>query len=158
MTAPALSISIDPVWDAARELRAKVGALLTSYSAELRLAVMMTTSELLENAIKYGESTARAPRIVFSLDLTGNVVRIETLNGCNDHAKLQQLQARLERLARVDDPKALYLSSIRELPASAAQSGGSGLGLYRIAAEGGFALSCHHDDGVVGVIATRRIA
>jgi hypothetical protein len=158
LTAPAFSISIDPVWGTAREIRAKVGALLISYSAELRLAVMMTTSELLENAIKYGESVARAPRIVFSLGLADGVIRVETVNGCSDHGKVQRLQARLQRMAIAEDPKALYLSSIRELPASAAQSGGSGLGLYRIAAEGGFTLSCHYEDGVVGVIATRSIA
>ena len=160
MTTPALSIAIDPIWGTVREIRAKVSALLTPYSTELRLAATMTASELLENAIKYGESVARAPRIVFSLGLADGIIRIETVNGCNDHENVQRLQARLHRLATTEDPKALYLNSIEELLAlaSAATSGGSGLGLYRIAAEGGFTLSCHYEDGVVSVLATRSIA
>ena len=158
MTDPALSIAIDPIWGTVREIRAKVGALLTPYSTELRLAATMTASELLENAIKYGESVARAARIVFSLGLADGIIRIETVNGCNDHENVQRLQARLRRLATADNPKALYLNCIHELLESAAGNGGSGLGLYRIAAEGGFTLSCHYEDGVVGVLATRSIA
>jgi hypothetical protein len=157
LTEPALSVSIDPIWGTIRQIRGKVGALLTGYSSELRSAAMMTASELLENAVKYGDGVPQAPQIVFTLSLTEALIQLRTVNGSDDGQNVERLKARLERLAASEDPAALYLDAIRGMLTPPTRDAGDGLGLYRIAAEGGFALSCQYVDRIVDVLATRRI-
>jgi hypothetical protein len=158
VTAPVLCVSIEPIWGTIRQIRGQVGALLRTYPAELRLAVMMAASELLENAVKYGDSVARAPRILFSLTLDDGTIQIKTVNGSNEPENVERLRVRLRELETTEDPTALYSQTIQQLVMRPPDSGSPGLGLYRIAAEGGFALSWHYDDGLVSVVATRSIA
>jgi hypothetical protein len=155
---PVLSVSIEPIWGTIRDVRDKVGVLLKGYPAGLRSAVMMTASELLENAVKYGYSIDRAPRILFSLSLGNGLIQIRTVNGSNQSHNVERLQSRLQLLATTEDPTALYLNSIQQMLAHPKENGGDGLGLYRVVAEGGFALSCQYAHGVVDVLATRSIA
>jgi hypothetical protein len=118
---------------------------------------MMTASELLENAVKYGDGVPLAPQIVFTLDLADGIIGVRTVNGSDDLQNVERLRACLEQLAASEDPAALYLNAIRGMLTPATQNAGNGLGLYRIVAEGGFALSCQYVDRVVHVLATRRI-
>ncbi|MBN1611296.1 MAG: hypothetical protein JW940_31980 [Polyangiaceae bacterium] len=157
MTEPALSVSIEPIWGTIRQVRGKVGALLTGYPSEFRSAAMMAASELLENAVKYGDGVPQAPQILFTLGLSDGVLQLRTVNGSHDAQNVERLQARLDRLAASKDPAELYLDAIRAMLTPATGQAGNGLGLYRIVAEGGFALSCQYVDHVVGVLATRRI-
>ena len=157
MTEPALSVSIEPIWGTIRQVRGKVGALLTEYPTELRSAAMMTASELLENAVKYGDGVPQAPQIVFTLGLSDGLIRLRTVNGSHDLQNVERLKSRLERLAASKDAAALYLDAIRAMLTPATQDTGDGLGLYRIVAEGGFAVSCRYVDRVVDVLATRRL-
>jgi hypothetical protein len=157
LTEPALSVSIAPVWGTIRQVRQKVGALLSGYPSELRSAAMMTASELLENAVKYGDGVPEAPQIVFTLALDDGLIQLRTVNGADDAQNVERLKARVERLAACYDPAALYLDAIREMLTPSMPDSGDGLGLYRIVAEGGFGLSCQYLDRVVDVLATRRI-
>jgi hypothetical protein len=158
MTPPVFSVAIEPIWGTIRQIRGQVGALLAARPAEHRLAVMMASSELLENAVKYGDSVARAPRIRFSLSLNGASVQIETVNGSNDPDNVERLRARLREIETAEDPTALYFGTIQQMLALPQQSSSPGLGLYRIAAEGRFTLRGYFDDGLVTVVATRSIA
>ncbi|MBN1611488.1 MAG: hypothetical protein JW940_32945 [Polyangiaceae bacterium] len=158
MIAPVFSVSIEPIWGNIRQIRGEVGVLLQEQPAELRLAVMMAASELLENAVKYGDSVVQAPRILFSLSLADGIIRLRTVNGSNEPENVERLQTRLRELETTEDPMALYFQTIQQMLARPPESGGAGLGLYRIAAEGGFALSWHCDDGLVSIVATRSIA
>jgi hypothetical protein len=158
VTEPIFSVSLEPIWATIRQVRGQVGVLLAAYPEELRLAVMMAVSELLENAVKYGDSVARAPRILFTLSLAGGVTRITTVNGSNGPENVERLRSRLREIESAEDPMALYFQTIRQMLARPPESGSPGLGLYRVAAEGGFALSWHQEHGLVSVIATRSIA
>jgi len=158
VTAPIFSVSIEPIWDAIRQIRGQVGVLLAAYPAGLRLAVMMAASELLENAVKYGDSVAQAPRILFSVRLADGTIQLETINGSNEPENIERLRTRLQQLGTAEDATALYFQTIQQMLARSSEGGSPGLGLYRIAAEGGFALSWRLDDGLVRVVATRSIA
>ena len=55
-----IDIDIQPAWAAIRAVRSEVERGLADYPAEIRTAAAMTASELVENAVKYGESLPRA--------------------------------------------------------------------------------------------------
>ena len=155
MTGERLHRTIEPVWSRVRDIRREVGARLASTPEELRRATMMTASELMENAIKYGESVPAAPRIEFTMTSDGGEVRIVVVNGTTDVAAVGELRHRVSELARAEDKTALYVSRLQQLLANSAESGK--LGIYRIGSEGGFDLECEYADSVVTVVAVRRI-
>jgi hypothetical protein len=145
--------TIQPLWATVRAVRTEIGERLVSCSTALRSAAMMTASELLENAIKYGESVPQAEWISFSLQASEDRIRIQVVNGSTNRAGVDVLLARVEELASVSDKSALYLNRLQELISNPEESGR--LGLYRIAFEGGFDLSCEYAEGVVKVTAVR---
>ena len=49
-----LQLSLAPMWPNVREIRERVGSALQECPPQLRSAAVMTSSELVENAIKYG--------------------------------------------------------------------------------------------------------
>ncbi len=149
------STSIEPLWSKARDIRSAVGELLMHYPTQLRSAAMMAASELVENAIKFGEKVPSAPSIFFTLSAQDDELRIETRNGCTKPALVDELAARLDRLAQVADKSSLYIARLEELLADPDDTGR--LGLYRIAFEGEFELEYCYRDEVVTVTALRRI-
>jgi hypothetical protein len=66
-----------------------------------------------------------------------------------------ELRARIDEIARSADKEALYMQRVTQVLSRPGASGN--LGLYRIALEGGFALDCSYEDGIVTVSATREI-
>jgi hypothetical protein len=151
-----LRMDLSHAWPSVRALRYQVGEALLGYPAEVRAAAMMTSSELVENAIKYGEEVPAAPRISFSLAADQGAVRIQVVNGATQADATRELQACVDLIARAPDREALYLARLHEICARTAEGGK--LGLYRIAHEGGFDLRCTCVDGVVTVLATRNIS
>ena len=152
-----ISVSVEPTWATVRSIRKRTGELLDEHPAELRMAAMLTASELLENAIKYGESIAQAPQIVFALTREGGVLQIGTRSGSTGGKRVEQLCTVVERLATAVDAEALYLARIREVSMAPGDETENGIGLYRIAVEGRFTLSCRYEDCVVHVLASRSV-
>jgi hypothetical protein len=130
-----------------------VGDALEGYDSQLRHAATMTASELVENAVKYGEDVAAAPNIVFSFCFDGDQMQIVVSNGGTDLNGKRKLQDRVQQIADAPDKGALYMARLEELLADQTESGE--LGLYRVAFEGGFELRVTCTDDVVSVIATR---
>lgn len=152
-----LSVSLAHVWDSIQQTREKINELLADYPEELRMAVTMAGSELLENAAKYGVPISQAPSISFDLSLTNAAVQLSTMNGSRDLQAVGRLQAIVQRIATTPDPEELYSRMMQELALHPPPNFGSGLGLYRIAAEGRFRLSCRYENNVVRVVARRSI-
>ena len=114
----------------------------------------MTSSELVENAIKYGESVPAAETVTFSSKRRRSGCRIRVVNGSTNAPGVAELQRRVQELRGADDKQALYLARLEELLAQADESGK--LGIYRIGFEGGFDLQLDYTNNVVTVTATRK--
>jgi hypothetical protein len=148
---------LEPSWSTIRAIREQVGEALSLAPKAVREAAQMVASELLENAIKYGEAVPAAQRISFVFCLDGPDIKVTVRNGSSIKASVDVLLRRVDELASGGDPAALYISRLQELMENPA-IGTTGLGIYRIGLEGGFSLACKYEDQVVTVIATRSLA
>jgi anti-sigma regulatory factor (Ser/Thr protein kinase) len=149
-----LQITFEPMWPNVREIRQRVGIALEECPAQLRSAAIMTASELVENAIKYGERVAAAKTVTFVLEATSDLLLVRVVNGSTNAAGVAELQRRVQELRGAADKQALYLARLEQLLADAGESGK--LGIYRIGFEGGFDLELEYTNDVVTVTATRK--
>jgi hypothetical protein len=149
-----LQLTFQPMWPNVREIRQRVATALETCPAQLRSAAIMTSSELVENAIKYGESVPAATTVTFLLEATPELLLIRVVNGSANAAGVAELERRVEELRRSEDKQALYLARLEQLLANAEESGK--LGIYRIGFEGGFDLQVDYTNAVVTVTATRK--
>jgi hypothetical protein len=133
MTLPSLSLSvrgdISAILDAQQEVRRFVQAKLGDAKA---LLMEMVAAELLENAVKHGEPDPRGIELL----VEGEVRFIEVTSTVRDE-DLARLEARVTWLAEQGDPQQAWLRALSEV----FQSGKFGLGLARIASEGGCRIS-----------------
>lgn len=145
-------------WGYVRDARKLVQDTLADRDAELRDAAGMTMSELVENAMKYGESTPQMPGARFTLSIDDRAIQIEVQNGTCSVDEIDNLKKTIDAIAQApgrEAREALYVSRLQELlddPGS-----GGRLGLYRIGFEGGFDLSCSVEGQVVTVTARRLL-
>jgi hypothetical protein len=140
--------AIPPMWSAVAPLRRFVGELLsaTSEDPEHVAKVAMTVHELLENAVKYGEGEVR---VTVMVDGRGYASRIEV--GARTSARGRvEASRRIDALRDSANRKAHYQALMRE----AAAKGKSGLGLARVATEGGMDLSIREVSDALVVVAT----
>jgi predicted ATPase/serine phosphatase RsbU (regulator of sigma subunit) len=151
----AIEAQIQPIWATVREIRCKLNAELASFPDRVRYATGMVTSELLENAIKYGEAVPAFDRITFSFLIRAGVCRITVTNGSSSLENIRRLKAMIAELNAADDKSALYTRRMQELLERPSEH--TGLGIYRIGFEGGFELACDANDGIVTVVATRSV-
>lgn len=150
-----LNVTLEPVWPTIRKIRQQVAESLSGFPVNVRNAATMAASELVENAIKYGESVDHAATISFKFERYDEQVRIEVSNGCTNAQSIQELFACIQQISESDDKEALYFARVQRLLENQHESGK--LGLYRIALEGQFELYSHHENDVVTVAATRNI-
>lgn len=148
-----LQLTFAPMWPNVRDIRQRVGAALGDCPAQLRSAAIMTASELVENAIKYGESVPAADTVTFVLDASPERLTMRVVNGSTNAVGVAELERRVQELRAAEDKQALYLARLEQLLADADESGK--LGIYRIGFEGGFDLQLEYMNHVVTVTATR---
>lgn len=148
-------LTIPIVWQYVRDVRRGFGEALADQPAELRAAAVMVASELVENAIKYGESVPGAPSASIELFVSADQIRIEVTNGLRSAEVARELDAHLKRIAAATDRAALYVERLHELLDSPERSGK--LGLHRIGLEAGFDLSCTYEEQKLTIVATRGI-
>lgn len=151
-----LAYEIDPVWNIVRRIREDVKKALAAFPTELRDAGAMAASELIENAIKYAGSMERDAEISFKFQADQTRIYIAATNKVDSPANLSDLVDHIERISRAEDPKSLYIERLAFL-INNPEAESTGLGLYRIAYEGAFDLSCMDENGLVTVIAVREI-
>ena len=147
-------MTIQPVWRLVRSIRQRVDQALEGHPSGLRVAAVMTASELVENAIKYGAAAPPATIRVW-LGVAPDMVRVQVVNASTNRARVDELRARIDEIERSVDKEALFLQRLTQGLGRPGDSGN--LGLYRIALEGGFALDCRYEEGIVTVSATRFI-
>lgn len=150
-----LALPLRTMWSEVQAVRDRIQVLLADLPEDVREAAVMTASELVENAIKYGESVPEAPSATVSLHHDAERIEIVVQNGVASEETVRELRTHIDRLATAPDRGALYVERLRELMTST--GGGTKLGLYRIGCEGLFDLRCDYRERVVTVSATRRL-
>ena len=150
-----ISECITPIWANVRAVRSSVRERLVEYPSEFNHAATMVSSELLENAIKYGEVVKAAPMVLFHLGLVDDAIQVKVVNGSTDSVAVDELICHVRQVNQSSDKAALYQARLEELlmnPSTSAK-----LGIYRIAHEGRFDIECTYVNEVVTVIATRSL-
>src|SRR5262245_13722253 len=150
-----VSVSLPHTWDHIRQIRGRVAEVLREADSSLRSAAVMVTSELVENAVKYGEAVPAAPQISVSLTTSETSITIIVTNGSADASGVAALTRRVDEVMRAPDRSALYLARQEELMSQPTETGG--LGLYRIAFECEFAIELSYREQVVTMPATRAV-
>jgi hypothetical protein len=154
-----LELPLQPEWQNVDLLRL---AILNCLSAvfgdqELSEAVGIVTSELLENAIKYGD-WARATRRTLLLHVrgVGTEVRVEVASPLHDGSMhLERLRQTLAWISAFPSPRDAYVARMRAIAEEPQRTGESKMGLVRIAYEGPCIIQAEaHDDGLMRVQAT----
>lgn len=144
------------IWQRVREVRSRVAEVAAQLPVDVRDAAPMAAAELVENAIKYGESVPNCPDINVLVSITAERITIEVSNGASDRAALDELFQRVQQISQSDDRESLYIGRLTEMLST--PGAGGKLGLYRIGFEGNFDLECHHADQILTVRATRTLS
>ncbi|NUP09834.1 MAG: hypothetical protein HOW73_27625 [Polyangiaceae bacterium] len=148
-----LELKVPLLWAHVRDVRTAINGALVGSSYSLRQAAEMTASELIENAIKYGEPVSGAECAGVTLASDDDLIVITVVNGSTNDEGVHDLMSRVDQIAKSSDRDALYLARLQELISNPAESGK--LGLYRIGFEGGFDLSCTWENQIVTMVAKR---
>ena len=99
--------------------------------------VALATHELLENAVAYAVDSEAAVRV----EIAADYIVITTWNKTNPE-RVAELIAMIETINAAADPDGHYQAMMRK---AAYRTDGSGLGLARIRAEAGMAITCELD-------------
>lgn len=153
-----LTRDIPIAWTHIRDARKLVHDALAAHDTELRDAAAMTMSELIENAVKYGEPVEGMPGARFTMELSADALEIVVQNGSHDLAAVAVLQKTVDVISAAVGQEAregLYVARLQELMES--PGNGGQLGLYRIGYEGRFDLKCTIQNGIVTVAARRPL-
>jgi hypothetical protein len=149
-----VNVSLPHTWDHIRQIRNRVSEALEHADPSLRAAAVMVTSELVENAVKYGEAVPAARQITVSLATGPSAIVIKVANGSADANAVGALARRVDEIMSAPDKSVLYLTRLEELMAEPTETGR--LGLYRIAFEGQFDIHFNYANQVVTMTATRN--
>lgn len=150
-----LSMDIPATWQFVKNVKRMVEDALRELPEQVRYTAGMVASELVGNAIKYGDRTELAPQARLSMSMTGKQVVIEVSNGVRSPEHLEQVTRRIDELAGAPNKEEFYLRRLQELLSGSSQ--GSQLGIYRIGYEGEFDLSYTYVDHVLTIKATRGL-
>ena len=132
MTTP-LSLSLQGEGSALLEAQEKVGRFVKAQLGENKAQAMeMVAAELLENAVKHGQPDPRGIELL----VEAQVRFIEVVSSVRE-ADLVPLEARIKWLSEQGDPQQAWLRALAEV----FERGEFGLGLARIASEGGCRIS-----------------
>lgn len=143
------------MWKRIRDVRRRISEAGAPLPEEVRAAAVMVTSELVENAVKYGAGVADLDDILVRLSFDEARVSIAVSNGVASPLSAADAVARIEQIKATADRESLYIARLQHLLRSPGAAGG--LGLYRIGFEGGFDLSCDLVGQVFTVRATREL-
>lgn len=147
--------TIDLNWNIIQQLRDKLASLVQSYGENLAYACKITSSELVENAVKYGCHIDSQKGIDVSLSVKDNEVRISVVNGIINKADLENVITHIDAINASYNPRQLYVARLKALLDNPEQNQ-SQLGLYRIAFEGEFRLDYDYDHQLNALTVTAR--
>jgi hypothetical protein len=118
-------------------------------------ALALAASELAENILKYGVEHADPRAGTISVSVEGNLARLCATNAVTSAEDVRVVRDIVDRLSLpASDAAALYAERLRELFAHPSLPR-AGLGLLRLAFEGGFRLRASFEDPLLQIVAER---
>jgi len=151
--AKTLHYELSPCWNTFESIFHDIESIIKDTN-DLLPAIKMVSTELLENAIKYGEFGDGSS---INYYLTNNeFIQISVSNRVKNKVHLDILKSQIEKIQKSNDVGELYKSRLQELM-EGVSFGESMLGLLRIAYEGEFSLEYDYINDLLTVIAKRKI-
>ena len=149
-TVPSFTLSFRPNTALVSSVRRFVADVYECWlTPELTSQVALASHELLENAVQYSSNGETEVYIEIALLGDGQTVCIRTRNAASPE-NLDVLRAAFAELTAATDPDAYYQAMMRR---SVKRTSGSGLGLARIRAETGMAMTLDIADDHVSISA-----
>lgn len=150
-----LNYHISPVWELIEKVENKTKDIFQVNDKELKSATLMTVTELLENAVKYGKANPEIEGIEFNFTADDNRIIILVTNAVITESHARQIREHIAQVNATSNPEILYVNRLKELLENR-KKGESKLGIYRIAYEGQFKLSCQYHNNILTVKAERE--
>jgi len=151
-----LSFSINPTWEVVRNIEEKLRSIFQPDDSEIFYSTIMTVSELVENAIKYGSATQTVKSINLNFVADEKSIVIIVSNPIDNVGHLEVVKSHLDRIKNSNDPQQLYIQRLQDLLENP-NIKNSQLGLYRIAYEGQFALNYGYENNILTIKAIRKL-
>ena len=134
-----LHLNIQPVWEKLDYVRDQITSFLENHKlkSDQIHALVMTASELSENAIKYGANTP-SDKVDILVDIYPKEIIIEVKNKIkkNDNEELKKLDENIQWIRGFQNQYEAYMEKLKQISAKNLKRGESGLGLVRISYEG----------------------
>lgn len=135
-----IRMSITPDWDNIEAVRVKAGNFLKSkkLNEDVTDAVIMNISELLENAVKYGDYSGAVKEIIASISISERDITVEVKSPVKDEddKHFRRLDKIVQWVRGYQNPFEAYIEKIKEIALQPVDDSQSGLGIVRIAYEG----------------------
>lgn len=148
-------IEFTPQWEILQSIRDAVQARMRFATHDERDAAVMVASELVENAIKYGQPTdSRGHKNHMTCAVEKRRITIVVSSSLQTESDYQKICRQLESIKAAPDPLQYYAEKVAELLGRKA-SQSAGLGLCRIVAEGEFDLTAQWADQKLTMTAQR---
>ncbi len=147
-----IKVSIEPTWNIVLNINDRIDEVLPDAEDTVVDSLRMVSTELVENAVKFGEPVVGLTGIKYELSVEDNKIIVKVDNGLITKESLMQVKKRIDKIASADDRFKLYTGRLSELMKETTLSE-SRLGLYRIAYEGKCDLSYIYKDNILSVMA-----
>ena len=144
-----LQQKIKPEWEEAERVRGESADFLAGhgFSGDLSFALSMVASELVENAVKYGDYQRRDSGISMELQVASTDVTIEVRNPIDQSSEhFRRLDYIIQWIRGFQNPFEAYVERLKAVSESALGKGESGLGLVRVAYEAQAILDFYVDE------------
>lgn len=151
-----IKVSIEPTWNIVLNINDRIDELLPDAKIEVVDSLRMVSTELVENAVKYGEPVPGMTGIEYELIVDDDFISIRVDNGVVTTTNVKEVEKSIEKIKKAKDRFKLYTARLAELMESP-KLGESQLGLFRIAYEGNCDLNFKYEDNILSVIAKIKI-
>ena len=84
-------------------------------SDEIMESIVMSASELTENAIKFGVDVNDGKKANIEFDLVDNELYLQVTSGFKDHANVDKVTQLIDRINQSDDLEAIYYDRLKEI-------------------------------------------
>lgn len=135
-----IQYSIEPVWKNIDPIRRQTREFLAKNKAsETQIdAIIMSLSELLENAVKYGTYNNDHSLIFSTISLSRHNITVEVKSPISDKddVNFARLDKTIQWIRGFQNPFQAYIEKLKEISIKSLTDRESGLGITRIAYEG----------------------